>query len=120
MKGPIRQGLFCGTIVSIFIILTQPFHPAQGLIPELRDFLTGVPIWIMALLLNNPTPLIQGIGLTVYFATVGVVLSVAFNYRAMWGWFLLAAMSIHHYFTDENVGRPMGEVVQWTLNMFGS
>ncbi len=118
MGGKIIKGSFLGIGLALLIIVTQPFHPTNGLIPELVGFLTTVPIWIAILIQPGLTPLGEGAAIFIYFAVLGGLLGAAFHHRKLWGGLLLIALSIHHYVVDERVRRPLGEVLQAFLNYF--
>lgn len=118
MEGKIIKGCFLGLGLALLIIVTHPFHPTTGLIPELSGFLTAVPIWIAVLIRPALTPVGEGIALLVYFTVVGALLGAAFFRRKLWGWMLVIALSIHHYLMNERVGRPLGEILQVFLNYF--
>lgn len=118
MEGKIIKGFLLGLGLALLIIVTYPFHPTTGLIPELSGFFTTVPVWIAVLIRPTLTPLGEGIALFVYFAVIGALLGAAFSRRKFWGWMLVVALSIHHYIMDERVGRPLGEILQAFLNYF--
>jgi len=117
MEGRLLKGCLLGLGLGVLIIVTQPFHPTTGLIPELVGFLTSVPIWIAVLIRPSLTPVGEGIAILVYFGVVGALLGVAFT-KQLWGWLLALALAIHHYVTYERVGRHLGEVLQAFLNHF--
>ena len=118
MGGKIIKGFFLGIGLALLIIVTQPYHPTTGLIPELVGFLTSVPVWIAVLIRPTLTPLGEGVAILIYFSVLGGLLGAAFNRRKLWGWLLVIALSIHHYVTDERVRRPLGEMLQAFLNYF--
>ena len=115
-----RQGAIDGALVAILIILTQPFQPVHGLIPELVSFLVTVPVWLASMLFRfRITPLVEGAFVLIYFIVIGSLLGVAFDRKRLWGWLLVIALAIHHYVIYDQSGRQMGEVVQTFLNYFG-
>ncbi|GEM_PF-6707461 len=119
MENKMRQGAIDGALIAILIILTQPFQPAKGLIPELVSFLTTVPLWLSATLFKQRvTPLVDGGVILVYFILIGSLLGVAFDRKRLWGWLLIIALAIHHYVVYDQYGRQMGEIVQSLLNHF--
>lgn len=118
MTGKVIKGFFLGLGLAVLIIVTQPFHPPTGLIPELVGFLTTVPVWIAVLIRPGLTPLGEGLAILVYLAVAGALLGAAFYRKKLWGWLFLIALIIHHYIMDERVGRPLGEILQSFLNYF--
>ncbi len=115
-----RQGAVDGALIALLVILSQPFHPIHGLIPELVAFLTTVPLWISSLVFQSrTTPIIEGAVILVYFILIGSLLGVAFERKRIWGWLLVVALIFHHYVIYDQFGRQMGEVVQTFLNYFG-
>ena len=119
MVKRMRQGAVSGGLLALLVILSQPFHPARGLVLELVTFLTTIPLWIAAMIFQNRvTPLIEGGVVLAYFIVIGGLLGVAFEQRRLWGWLFLLALVIHHYVVYDLFGRRMGEVVQTLLNYF--
>lgn len=112
-----RQGAVDGGLLALLVILSQPFQPTHGLIPELASFLTTIPIWIGALVFKNRlTPLVEGAVVLVYFILIGSLLGVAFERKRLWGWLFLITLVFHHYLIYDQYGKQMGEVVQSILN----
>ena len=119
MENKTRQGMIDGACLALLIILGQPFYPEKGLIPELSAFLTGMPLRIANIIFaNNLNPLLEGLVVIGYFIVIGALIGIAFEKRAIWGWFLIVAIAIHHYVIYDQFGRQMGEVVQTLLNRF--
>ena len=117
METKMRQGAIDGALLAILIILTQPFQPLHGLIPEFVSFLVTVPLWFAHILfINRVTPLVEGAVVLSYFILIGALLGVAFDRKRLWGWLLLVALALHHYIIYDQFGRQMGEVVQSILN----
>lgn len=113
-----RQGAVDGALLALLLILSQPFHPTRGLIPELASFLTSVPIWLGALIFKHRlTPLVEGGVIIVYFILIGALVGIAFDRKRLWGWLLVVALAIHHYVVYDQIGRQMGEVVQSFVNL---
>ena len=120
MENKIRRGALGGLLLALLIILSQPFHPTKGLIPELAAFLVTVPLWIAAMFFKHTlTPLLEGGVILIYFTVIGTLVGVAFERKAIWGWLLVVTLAIHHYAVYEQFSRQMGEVVQSILNYFG-
>ena len=114
-----RKGAVIGLCLAVIIILTQPFHPLKGLIPELTSFLATVPLWVAALLFpKNVTPLAEGGVILIYFLAVGLLLGIAFERKRIWGWLLLITLLICHYVVYDQFSRQVGEVIQSLLNHF--
>ncbi len=112
-----RQGAIDGALLAILVILTQPFQPTHGLIPELVSFLCTVPLWLSTLLFRyRVTALVEGGVVLVYFIVIGSLIGVAFHRKRLWGWLLIIALAINHYVIYDQYGRQMGEVVQSLLN----
>ena len=119
MENQMRKGMRRGALLALLIIFMQPFQPMKGLIPELSNFLTSIPLWTAAVIFHpSPTPLMQGLVVLAYFIVVGGLIGLAFERRALWGWLLILVLCIHHYNVYEELSQPMGEVVQTTLNYF--
>ena len=120
MVRKLTRGATSGLLLALLIILSQPFYPQDGLIPELASFLTTVPLWIVVLILPHAlvTPIAEGIGILIYFMALGAIVGIAFDRKPLWGWFFLIAVSINHYMVYRQLGRQMGEVVQTVLNYF--
>lgn len=119
METKMRQGAVDGALIAILIILTQPFQPPKGLIPELVSFLVTVPLWISRMLFKyRATLMVDGAVVVVYFIVIGSLIGVAFDRKRLWGWLLVIALAIHHYAIYDQSGRQMGEVVQSILNYF--
>ncbi|MBI4358227.1 MAG: hypothetical protein HY584_02915 [Candidatus Omnitrophica bacterium] len=120
MVHHMRRGAISGALVALLIILSQPFHPIQGLIPELTAFLVTMPLWIAAVAFKSSlTPILEGGAVLVYAVLVGGLLGVAFGLKRLWGWLFLLTLVIHHYMIYDLLGRQMGEVIQSVLNYFG-
>ena len=120
MANQIKRGASIGALFALLIILSQPFQPATGLIPELAKFFTTVPLWIAAMIFHTSlTPLAEGVTLIVYFLLLGVLIGAAFGAKPIWGWLLVIVLSLHHYIVNDRVSLKMGEVVQQVLNYFG-
>lgn len=118
-ENKLRQGALDGALLAILLILSQPFQPLEGLIPELTSFLTSIPLWIAALLFpRHLTPLVEGLAVLIYFILVGALVGVAFERKRLWGWLFVVALAMHHYAIYEQLNRQMGEVVQTVLNLF--
>lgn len=112
-----RQGAVDGALLAILIILTQPFQPNTGLIPELVSFLVTVPLWLSNMLFKyRATALVEGAVVLIYFIVIGSLLGVAFDRKRLWGWLLVITLTTHHYVVYDQNGRQMGEVVQTLLN----
>ncbi len=108
-----------GALLALLIIFAQPFCPTKGLIPELAAFLTGIPLRIASMIFSNHlNPLLEGVVVIIYFIVIGALVGIAFERKAIWGWLLIVALSIHHYIVYDQFGQPMGEVVQTLLNHF--
>lgn len=119
METKMRQGAIDGALVAILIILTQPFQPTQGLIPELVSFLVTVPLWISRMLFKyRVTTVVDAAVVIIYFIVIGSLIGVAFDRKKLWGWLLIIALTIHHYAIYDQSGRQMGEVVQSILSYF--
>ena len=120
MIRQMKRGAISGGLLALLLILSQPFHPPQGLIPELTSFLTTIPLWIAAIIFqNNLTPLAEGGFVFTYLVVIGGLVRVAFERKRLWGWLFLLTVVIHHYVVYEIVGRRMSEVVPSLLNYFG-
>ncbi len=112
-----RQGAIDGALLGILIILTQPFLPVRGLIPELVSFLVTVPLWLSSMLFKyRVTALVDGAVVLIYFILIGSLIGVAFDRKRLWGWLIVIALVIHHYMVYAQDGRQMGEVIQTLLN----
>ncbi len=112
-----RQGAVDGALIAILIILTQPFQPIHGLIPELVSFLVTVPLWLSSMLFKyRVTALVDGAVVLIYFIIIGSLVGVAFDRKRLWGWLILIALAIHHYVIYDQSARQMGEVIQTLLN----
>ena len=119
MGKKIGRGVIFGIVVALLIIVSQPFHPTKGLIPELVTFLTTVPLWIAAMLVPaGPTPLVQGAVVLVYFIALGILIGAAFERKGIWGWLLIVMLVCNHYTVYVKSSRQMGEVLQAILNHF--
>ena len=117
MESKMRQGIIDGALLALLIIFAQPFYPTKGLIPELAAFLTAIPLRVASMVFsNNSDPLLEGAVVIVYFIVIGALVGIAFERKAIWGWLLLIALSIHHYIVYDQFARPMGEVVQALLD----
>ena len=120
MENKIRRGAVGGFLLSLLIILSQPFQPAKGLIPELTAFFVTVPLWMAAMFFRHgAVPLLEGAVILVYFTVIGTLIGVAFERKAVWGWLFIVTLAIHHYTVYDQFSRQMGEVVQAVLNYFG-
>ena len=120
MEKQMRQGAADGALAAILLILSQPFHPTEGLIPELAKFLTGVPMCLATMIFRvKTTPLIEGGVILVYSILVGALIAVAFEKKRLWGGLLIVAFVFYHYFIYDQFGRPMTEVMGVFLNHFG-
>ncbi|MBI1978226.1 MAG: hypothetical protein HYS55_05690 [Candidatus Omnitrophica bacterium] len=120
MENKMRIGMRNGAFLALLVILSQPFQPTQGLIPELANFLTSIPLWIAVMILPPAsTALLEGGVILAYFIVIGAFVGLAFERKAIWGWFLLIALALHHYVAYGQMARPMGEVVQSVLNLLG-
>ena len=119
MQNKTRQGMIDGLLLGILLILSQPFQPTKGLLPELSAFLTAIPLRISSIASpNSANPLLEGAVVIAYFVVIGALLGIAFERKSIWGWLLMIALAIHHYIVYEQFGRQMGEVVQTLLNHF--
>ena len=119
MENKMRKGIVDGVLLALLIILGQPFYPTKGLIPELAAFLTSIPLLIASVIFPSPvSPLFEGGVIIAYFIIAVAVVGIAFERKALWGWFLLIALALHHYVIYEQFGRQMGEVTQTLLNHF--
>ena len=117
METKMRQGAIDGALLAILIILTQPFQPVRGLIPELVSFLVTVPLWLSSMLFKyRVTALVDGAVVLIYFIVIGSLIGVAFDRKRLWGWLIVLTLAIHHYVIYDQNGRQMGEVVQTLLN----
>ena len=117
MENKMRRGIRDGVLLALLIIVSQPFHPTKGLIPELTNFLTSIPLWIAAIIFPpGHSPLAEGGMVLAYFMVVGALVGLAFERRALWGWLLIIALAMHHYIAYEQLAKPMGEVIQAILN----
>ncbi len=120
IENKVRRGATIGFLLALLIILSQPFQPVYGLIPELSSFLTTIPLWTAAMFFKGGvTPILEGAIILVYFTMIGTAVGIAFQRKALWGWLLIVTLVIHHYTAYEQFGRQMGEVVQAVLNYFG-
>ena len=120
MERKMRQGAIDGALIAILIILTQPFQPTKGLIPELVSFLVTVPLWLSSMLFQyRSTAIVEGASVIVYFIIIGSLVGVAFDRKRLWGWLILIALAINHYVVYDQYGRQMGEVVQTISNYLG-
>ncbi len=115
-----KHGAWLGVLLAIFIILGQPFYPAEGLIPDIVNFLITVPLWCASLLFPaGATPLVQAAAIVIYFLLVGGLLGFAYNIKPLWGWMLLVALAIHHYEIDAKINIKLGEIIPTILSRFG-
>lgn len=120
MENKGKRGMVGGLLLACLIILSQPFYPTKGLIPELATFLTTVPLWIAAIIFPGfVTPLIEGGVVFVYFVILGMLVGIAFERKPLWGWLFVVALTLNHYVVYERSSRQIGEVVQAVLNYFG-
>ncbi len=114
-----RQGAVAGLLTGLIMILTQPFHPPAGLIPELVTFLTTVPIWLAAMVFPGYLPpLAEAAMILMYLIAMGALIGAAFDLKPIWGWFLVIALAIHHYMIYESIGRGMSEIIQGIMGYF--
>ena len=120
MEQKMRQGAIDGALLAILIILTQPFQPLKGLIPELVSFFVTVPLWLANMLFKyRVTPLVEAAVVLIYFIVIGSLVGIAFDRKKLWGWLLVVTLAIHHYIIYDLSSRQMGEVVQTFLNYLG-
>ena len=118
-ENKLRQGALDGALLALLVMVSQPFYPLKGLIPELASFLTTLPLWLAAVMFHgNMTPLIEGTVVLVYFVMLGALVGIAFEKKPLWGWLLVITLVIHHYAIYDQLGRQMGEVVQAVINLF--
>ena len=119
MGKRIAQGISFGVVIAFLIIVSQPFHPTKGLIPELVSYLTTVPLWIAAMIAPaGPTPLVQGATVLIYFVALGIIVGAAFERNRVWGWLLMIVLVCNHYVVYIRSSRQMGEGLQTILNHF--
>jgi len=115
-KNQMRQGIIDGALLGLLVILIQPFSPTKGLIPELSAFLTALPLRIASMIsAGSSNALLQGLVLVAYFIVIGGLIGIAFERKALWGWLLIIALSIHHYVIYDQFGAQMGEVIETLL-----
>lgn len=119
MENKMRQGMIDAALLALLLILAQPFYPTRGLIPELAAFLTSIPLRIAGIVFSDSlNPLLEGVVVIAYFIAIGALIGIAFERKAIWGWLLIVALSIHHYIVYDQFGKQMGEVIQNLLNRF--
>lgn len=119
MGNGMKKGALLGLIFGIIMILTQPFHPQTGLIPELVTYLTTVPIWLATLAFPGYLPpLAEACMILIYLISVGALIGAAFDLKPIWGWFLVITLLIHHYIIYERIGRGMSEIIQGVMGYF--
>ncbi|OGW81717.1 MAG: hypothetical protein A3G33_08670 [Omnitrophica bacterium RIFCSPLOWO2_12_FULL_44_17] len=119
MQGQrMRKGAIIGIGVAFLLIISQPFHPTTGLIPEMVTFITTVPIWIASLAFPSLPPLAEAAMIMMYLLLVGALIGATFDIKPIWGWFLMITLVIHHYMIYEQIGRGMGEIVVGILHYF--
>jgi hypothetical protein len=118
-EGLMKRGIIAGLALGFILIVTQPFYPVKGLIPELASFLATVPLWVGAILFHqNATPLTEGGVILIYFFAIGLMLGAAFERKRIWGWLLFLTLIICHYAVYNEFNRQMGEVLQSFINLF--